>query len=97
MSKSFRLTAALVLAVASMAQTAEVRITDHDQRFRTKYGVWPPHVRRAIETEQARERSRKEEPKRAATTDEKTAPEQANDSKPGTGSNRACDCDRQAK
>lgn len=96
MSTHLRLMAALVFVAAATAYAAEVRITDHDQRFKAKYGVWPPHVRRAMEGEQDRERGRQQEAKRSAKTDSRSKAGQTDEVKPHDGSDRPCECDRQA-
>src|SRR4051794_40206191 len=88
--------AVLVLTATATMHGAEVRITDHDQRFRTKYGIWPPHIQRSIDYEkQVAERARRSESGRTAEkqkTRQVESPQEqqsAQDQK-----DRPCNCER---
>jgi hypothetical protein len=48
-------TAALVTI---SAYAADVRITEADQRFKIKYGTYPPHVQRALQAKAERQKAR---------------------------------------
>ena len=48
-------TAALVTI---SAYAVDVRITEADQRFKIKYGTYPPHVQRALQAKAERQRAR---------------------------------------
>ena len=88
MSVNFRLIAALVLTATGTIHAADVRITDHDQRFKAKYGVWPPHIRKSIEAEK-QERARREDARRVA---QKQTAEDADNSQ--ENKDRTCNCER---
>ena len=49
---------ALAALVTISACAAEVRITDADQRFKIKYGTYPPHVKRAMKEKAERQKAR---------------------------------------
>jgi Ca2+-binding EF-hand superfamily protein len=49
---------AIAALVTISACAAEVRITDADQRFKIKYGTYPPHVQRAMQAKAEERKAR---------------------------------------
>jgi EF hand len=49
---------ALTTLAMMTAYAADVRITDADQRFKIKYGTYPPHVERALQAKADRQKAR---------------------------------------
>ena len=54
----WKLQVALTTLAIMTAYAADVRITDADQRFKIKYGTYPPHVERALQAKTEREKAR---------------------------------------
>ncbi len=54
----WKLQVALTTLAIVSAEAADVRITDADQRFKIKYGRYPPHVERALQAKADRQNAR---------------------------------------
>src|SRR5690242_13330769 len=79
------------LVGSAPAMFAQVRITDADERFRIKYGRFPPHIERArkAETEATAERNRSAEARMKRSPNATINKEKTNEP---TSDRRSCDC-----
>lgn len=54
----WKLRVALTTLTMITAHAADVRITDADQRFKIKYGTYPPHIERTLQAKSDRQKAR---------------------------------------